>query len=224
LGKPLKASDSGAASEIVKRLVHLTKYKATEELDNFTPLLTKVVVELAGKQKDYKAGRKPNPELFTDSVNGTVENGDHVFLRIRNNHSQVLNVVVLDLDSDWSISQLDIMGDGALFVPVEPGEAAELLIPIKMTVPQGYEKSKDIFKVFATIGPANFGWLELPPLDQPLRSAVQKGLEPPSNQLDALFAAIGADNKPPVARVAEVITDPSRGWVTKQVTVNITRV
>jgi hypothetical protein len=115
------------------------------------------------------------------------------------------------------------MGDGSLFVPVEPGEAGELLIPIKMTVPEGYKNSRDIFKVFATVGLANFGWLELPPLDQPLRNADQRGLGEPSNQLDALFAAIGADDKPLAMRLAEVITDPSRGWVTKQVTVNITK-
>lgn len=222
LGKSLKVSDTGAAPEVVKRLVHLTKYKATEELDNFTPLATKLVVELVGKQKDYRAGKKPAPEPFTNPLNGTVQHGEHVFLHIRNNHSQVFNVAVLDLDLNWSISQLDPMGDGSLFVPVEPGEAGELLIPIRMTVPEGYEKSRDIFKVFATVGPANFGWLELPPLDQPLRNAGERGLEKPTNQLDALFAAIGAD-EPPAMRVAEVITDPSRGWVTKQVTVNITK-
>ena len=221
LRPPLKVSERNAAIDVVKRLVHLTKYKATEELDNFTPLTKKLVVELAGKQANYRSGRRPAPEPFDDPMNPTVKAGEWIFLRIRNDSSQVLNVALLNLQSDWAIDQLDILNEGAKFEPFDPEQ--EELIPIQMLdVPEGYNEVTDIYKVFATVGQPDFRWLELPPLDQPIPKSATRGLKAPSNLLEELLATIGADNQPrEITKAGRVYADPSRGWTTKQVTVKI---
>ena len=120
LRSPLKVGDRNAALGVVKRLVHLTKYKATEELDNFTPLTKKLVVELAGKQANYRPGRRPVPEPFDDSMNPTVKAGEWIFLRIRNDSSQVLNIALLDLQSTWAIDQLDLLDSSANHTRMTP--------------------------------------------------------------------------------------------------------
>ncbi len=56
----------------------------------------------------------------------------------------------------------------ASFVPFAPGQ--EELIPVKVSLPEGYQQRKDILKVFATVGSAKFRWLELPSLDKPIKS------------------------------------------------------
>ncbi|MEH2093001.1 caspase family protein [Nostoc sp.] len=220
LRPPLKVGETDAPGKLVKRLVHLTKYKATEELDNFgTTLTKKLVVELVGKQANYRRTRQPSPQPFDDKSNPSVQAGETVFLRIRNEFSQVLNVVVLALSSDWSISQLNILGDNANFVPFDPGQ--EEYISLKMSLPEGYQEGTDIFKVFATVGQANFRWLELPSLDQPIPPNSTRGLKAPRNQLEELLAAVGADDQPSTSRKVQVVADPSRGWTTKQVTVKV---
>ena len=222
LRPPLKVSERNAAIDVVKRLVHLTKYKATEELDNFTPLTKKLVVELAGKQANYRSGRRPAPEPFDDPMNPTVKAGEWIFLRIRNDSSQVLNVALLNLQSDWAIDQLDILNEGARFEPFDPEQ--EELIPIQMLdVPEGYNEVTDIYKVFATLGQPDFRWLELPLLDQPIPESATRGLKAPSNLLEELLATIGADNQPrETTKAGRVYADPSRGWTTKQVMVKVT--
>lgn len=220
LRPPLKVGENDAPAKLVKRLVHLTKYKATEELDNFgTTLTKKLVVELIGKQANYRRTRQPSPQPFDDNSNPTVQAGETIFLRIRNEFSQVLNVVVLVLSSDWSISQLNILGDNANFVPFDPGQ--EEFIPLKMSLPSEYQEGTDIFKVFATVGQANFRWLELPSLDQPIPPSSTRGLNFPRNQLEEILATVGADDEPSTSRNVQVVVDPSRGWTTKQVTVKV---
>ncbi|NJM72030.1 MAG: caspase family protein [Scytonema sp. RU_4_4] len=220
LRPPLKVGETDAAAKLVKRLVHLTKYKATEELDNSATSLTKkLVVELVGKQANYRRTRQPSPQPFDDKSHPSVQAGETVFLRIRNESSQVLNVVVLALSSDWSISQLNILGDNANFVPFDPGQ--EESIPLKMSLPEGYQEGTDIFKVFVAVEQANFRWLELPSLDQPIPPSSTRGLNSPRNQLEELLAAVGADDEPSTSRNVQVVADPSRGWTTKQVAVKV---
>ena len=221
LRPPLKVGDRNAATCVVKRLVHLTKYKATEELDNFTPLTKKLVVELAGKQANYKPGRRPAPEPFDDPMNPTAKAGEWIFLRIRNDSPQVLNIALLNLQSDWAIDQLDFLNQGARFEPFDPEQ--EELIPIQMSLPPGDNEGTDIFKVFATVGQPDFRWLELPPLDQPIPKNATRGLKVPSNLLEELLATIGADNQPrETTKAGRVYADPSQGWTAKQVTVKVT--
>jgi Caspase domain len=210
-----------AATQIVKRLVHITKYKATEEIDNFGGNLTsKLVVELVGKQANYKRGRRPAPQPFDDPLNPTVKSGETIFLRIKNESTQPLNIVVLVLSSDWSISQQNIL-DSQDFVVFDAGYEEPMPTPFTLTVPEGYTETTEIFKVFATVGEANFRWLELPELDRPIPPSSTRGLKAPRNRLEEILAAVGADDRPCNTKKAEAVVVPNRGWTMKQVTVKV---
>ncbi|QYO64118.1 hypothetical protein [Leptolyngbya sp. 7M] len=74
-------------------------------------------------------------------------------------------------------------------------------------------------KVFATVGAANFRWLELPSLDQqiPPKAAGTRSGSP----LDALLATVAEDQ--PKFRKLTVAASPSREWTTKQVPLTIVK-
>ncbi|MGI8501610.1 MAG: caspase family protein [Hassallia sp.] len=208
-------SDRDAAESVVKRLVHLTKYQAAQELDNLSVLTNKLVVQLTDKDK------KP----LSDPTKQTLQAGENTFLHIKNESDKDLNVVVMDLQSDWAISQFDILEDGASFVPFAPGQ--EELIPVKVSLPEGYQERKDILKVFATVGSAKFRWLELPSLDKPIKARKQSFDEYDENTprggdpLDKLLSAISADpDEIPPTRDVQVISS-NRGWTTKTVTITV---
>ena len=65
----LKIDDPQAPAAVVRRLVHLAKYRAVQDLDNFdanSPLKGKLKVELAGVQEDYDPADRPEPKPFAD--------------------------------------------------------------------------------------------------------------------------------------------------------------
>lgn len=221
LRPPLKVGEPDAAAQVVKRLVHITKYKSTEELDNFgTPLASKLVVELVGKQSNYKRGRRPSPQPFDEPLNPTVKSGEAVFLRIKNDSPQALNIVVLVLSSDWSISQQNICANED-FTVFPAGYEEPNPTPCLLTLSEGYTEETNIFKVFATVGEANFRWLELPALDQPIPPSRARGLQAPRNELEEILAAVGADEQLFNRKRVEVVVPPNRGWTTKQVAVKV---
>ncbi len=180
-----------------------------------------MVVELVGKQANYKRGRRPYPQPFDNPLNPTVKSGETVFLRIKNESPQALNIVVLVLSSDWSISQQNIWESNEDFAIFDPGYEEPIPTPFTLTVPEGYTEATEIFKVFATVGEANFGWLELPALDQPIPPSGTRGLKAPKNRLEEILAAVGADEQLFNRKKAEVVVAPNRGWTTKQVTVKV---
>ncbi|MBR8839187.1 MAG: caspase family protein [Stigonema ocellatum SAG 48.90 = DSM 106950] len=219
----LKIGDSDAAQKVVQRLVHLTKYQAIQELDNqFSELTNQLEVELL-TQENWQPGIPQAPKPFPDTQNPTLKSGGYVFLRIKNASSQTLNVVVLDLEPTWAISLVPLLRIQETFQEFQPGR--ELIVPLQLHLPitPGYEKAKEIIKVFATVGAADFRWLELPSLDQEIasKSAVANRID---NPLGKLLAAIGTDvdAKPPETRVVVPVLDPNQEWTTKQLTVNIT--
>lgn len=219
---PVKVGEKDAAANLVKRLVHLAKYHASEALDNFdksNPLIGKLTVEWIGKLKDYDPVDPIPPESELETLdaadNPTITAGEWIFLRIRNDYSRELNVAVLDLGSDWSITQAYPQQEGNRFITIDPQQ--QEIIPFRLSLADGYEEGADIAKVFATVGSPNFRWLELPPLDQPLatKSISTKGSDP----LEDLLAAINDEN--PKERKLNPAAYPSREWTTKQVKVNV---
>jgi hypothetical protein len=217
LRPPLLVGDADAAENVVKRLVHLTKYQAAQELDNLSALTNKLVVQLTDRDK------KP----LADPTKQTLQTGENTFLYIKNESKQDLNVVVMDLQSDWAISQLDILEDGASFATFNPNQ--EELIPLKFKLPEGYQEGKDILKVFATVGPAKFRWLELPSLDKPIQARKAASFDEydentprgGGDPLDKLLSAISADpDEIPPTREAQVMSS-NRGWTTKTVTITV---
>lgn len=216
----LNVHNSNAATNLVKRLIHLAKYQAIQELDNLdrkSPLQGKISINLLGKQTNYKLGEPISPQPFEDPTQPTVKVGECVFLEIQNNYSNVLNLVILDLQSNWAIDQLYPPSTKSQFIPLDPGQTE--LIPIELSLPEGEAQGADILKVFVTLDAANFRWLELPPLDQPLLPANKRKINTPSNSLEELLAVLASEQ--PATRQLNPVAFPSREWMTTQVVVNV---
>jgi len=207
LRSPLKVGEPNAAASVVNRLVHLSKYRAILQLDNNDPISSlagKLFVELclAGENRG---------ELLPLNAPGnvpTLDVDEYALLRIRNDSSQVLNITVLAIQPDWSISQLHPDG-AAAFEPLDPG--MEKLVRIHTSLPEGYLEGADILKVFATVGATNFRWLELPALDKP-RKGTQ--VTRANNPLEELLAAVASEQPP--NRNVSAAAYPSDKWTTEQ--------
>lgn len=218
-----------APATIVSRLEHLAKYNAVKQLDNHdpqSPLARKLTVELVGYQDDYTPGDKPEPKAFeTPGNTPVVPTGQWAFLRIRNDANQPLNVTVLDLQPDWGISQVFPAGAGDWFVQLEPGR--EQLLSLRASLPAHYVEGLDMLKVFATVGAANFGRLELSAIDQPAtRGAAKKtsATQGQPNLLEDLMDAISGPQPPTGAsRTFTTAAYPSAGWTSSLIEVHVRR-
>ena len=213
------APDNAASAKVVNRLEHLTKYHAIQELDNHdttSPLARKLLVEWVGYQKDFELGDKPSPRRFPAGKPPTVKVGTWAFLKIKNLSDSLLNVVVLDLQPDWGISQVHPIPP-SWFIELEKG--CEEMVPLRAYLPDGHEnkEGRDILKVFASLSTPHFRWLELPPLDG--RLSVSKDHSRQPSGLDLLLDAL-SDTKPAM-RNLNPAAYPSRGWTTAQVELNI---
>ncbi len=221
----IKVNDADAATKLVKRLVHLAKYQAAEELDNHdanSELKGKIEIEILGKmgEDDYQPGDPSDPEPFADPDNLTLFEGEYLFIKIHNKHSEVLNFTVLDLVSDWEIAQIEpnTQISSAYYTPLDPGESSEE-IKLRMSLPNGETKGSDILKVFATIGSANFRWLELPSLDKPIPKSSTRGFRSLSNPLDKLLKSFAAEKAP--TRTANPVVAASQQWTTTKVKIQL---
>ena len=207
LRPPLKVDEPNAAANIVNRLVHLSKYQATLQLDNNDP-----VSSLAGKLKvDICLPGENRGELLPLNAPGNVPTFDvdeYALLRIRNESDQVLNITVIAIQPDWSIAQIH-PNSASAFEPLDPG--MEKLVRIHTSLPE-YNEGTDILKVFATVGATNFRCLELPPLDKP-----RKGTQVfrSTNPLEELLAAVASVQ--PLNRNVSAAAYPSDKWTTEQV-------
>ena len=88
LNPALSIGNPEAPREVVKRLVHLAKYQAIQELDN-------PASELNDSLEFVLLDEKKQP--FHDQSNITLKQGTTVFLLVKNNSPRALNVAVLDL-------------------------------------------------------------------------------------------------------------------------------
>lgn len=211
----LIVGELNAASKVVNRLVHLAKYQATLELDNNDPLSS-----LAGKLQVELCQGENRHELLplNTSDNYPILNVDeNVILRIRNQSAQILNITVLAIQPDWSISQIYPSG-AADFEPLDSG--METFVRIHTSLPDGYQEGVNFIKVFATVGATNFRCLELPALDKPRR--VTRAWRATSNPLEELLAVI-ASEKPPNRKLSAAAYT-SDNWTTEQVQFVITQV
>ncbi|OIP67756.1 MAG: caspase [Oscillatoriales cyanobacterium CG2_30_40_61] len=226
LGLPLKINDPNGGTTVVKRLVHLAKYQAIQSLDNSNSKLEqKIEMELLDGNKQPFA----NPDQII------LKEGESACLRVKNNSGQPLNIVILDLEPTWAISQIPINGSEDVFYPLENQEDIE--IDLEPGLPNGlnYKQVNETLKLFATRGLANFQWLTLPALDQDLGSKgdlnvlldeklATKG-EGNINPMNELFSTIGADvdHPPLISRSMRYKPDPNAEWLTKEVRFTITQ-
>ncbi|MEM9275241.1 MAG: caspase family protein [Cyanobacteria bacterium P01_F01_bin.143] len=220
----IEVNDAKAATNLVKRLVHLAKYQAAEELDNHdanSKLKGKIEIEILGKMSpdDYEPGDPSDPEPFEDPDNPTLKVDEYLFIKIHNKHSEVLNFTVLDLVSDWQIAQIEpnTQISSANYTPLDPGESKE--ITLSMSLPKGEKTGSDIFKVFATVGSANFRWLELPSLDEPIPKSSTRGFRSLGNPLDDLLKSLAAEKAP--TRTANPVVASSQQWTTTKVKIRL---
>jgi hypothetical protein len=214
----LQVNQLDSAEILVKRLVHLAKYQSIQELDNHdanSPLREKITVELLGTQADYDPADLPDIKPFTDPSQPEIKSGEYLFFKIRNNYSDVVNVAVLNLQSNWAIEQ--IHPATSQFIPLNPVQ--EEFIPLVMSLPEGEQEGSDIFKVFATVGMANFRWLELPALDQPILPPEAKGVSRSGSGLDDFLMTFAAEQPP--TRNGNPVAFPSREWTTTQFQVKV---
>ena len=213
--RPALSVKNASPEAVVQRLVHLARYANVRELDNNAPqaeLARKITVELIGKATEYVEGKKPHMRSVKNRPR--VNNGEWAFLRVKNNYSTAVNITVLDLQPDWAISQI-YPARGAAFELLEPGR--DLLLPMEMTLPPNYDRGTDIIKVFVTVEPTSFRWLELPTLDQPEFVENVRGV--PANELENLllaFSPLGAKT-----RNATVAISAATSWTAHQVEIEV---
>jgi hypothetical protein len=205
LRPPLRIDEADAAPKVARRLEHLARYTAVRTLhnhDSASPIARGLEAQLV---TDVAAAGSP-PVLAI---------GDRVALRIRNRSSRVLNVAVLDLRPDWSVTQVYPPGAGDSFVSLDPGE--ERQVRFRAGLPEGYTEGTDVLKVFATLGTTGFRWLELPALDRP-RAGTPRS-RGPQDGLESLFAALASDR--PATRHLTVERDATGEWLTELVEVHV---
>jgi Caspase domain len=213
LNPPLKVGEASAPAEVVKRLVHLAKYQSVQELDNpASELLNSLEFVLLDQ----------NQQPFSSQSNVSLKQGTLVILRVKNTSAQALNVAVLDLEPTWEISQIPLRGIDAPFYQLAPQETLDTRLRFKVPEGKGYQQARETLKLFATRGPADFRWLKLPSLDQPIQR-LGEATRSLSGAFGKLLEAVGEDPAvaPTLTRAAVYEPDPNADWVTKQIQITI---
>lgn len=226
LNPSIKINDKNSTNSIIERLVHLSKYLNIQQIDNLdiaSPLSRKLEIDLFGVEDDYDPADKPDlkPLEFENNIK-KVKVGQQMMLRIRNKlpkeSNKVLNITILDLQPDWGITQIYPSNPGENFIPIDPD--SEQYFPLGVTLPNGYDYGKDLIKVFATLDPTDFHWLELPSLNQP-QTIQNKSLRSNINMspLEQLMATLTKD-KPSTRHINPSMT-PSKEWTTTQIEIHV---
>ncbi len=168
LGPALPVAVPAAEAELLCRLIHLAKFGDLEQIANGdarSPLKGKLHlkprrIEASAATGDV-ADQRPLGELESA---GPIELrcGERLLLEIENKFARSLNVILLNLRSDWGIEQIFPSKRDAEFWPLDPGE--KTTVCICGYLPDGIAKSREVIKAFATIGVPDFLWRELQPL------------------------------------------------------------
>jgi len=156
------------AQELLRRLLHLTKFRNVlqiENADDESSLRKALGLKVLGTQVGFVPGDKPEPGPVSEERPIDLRLGEWLFLEVSNNSSRVLNFTVLDLQPDWGISRIFPGRNDAEFWPLDPGD--KKVVRIQGDLPKEYDVGVDVIKIFASMGAPSFRWLLLPSLDQP---------------------------------------------------------
>jgi hypothetical protein len=192
-GRPLRLDERLWAQQLRERLVHLARYRAVQSI-----AAPPAGALLSGKLRVRLChGSAENPEdgpaaLASPAGELSVGPGESLRFELGNAGRQPLFLTILDLRPDWSVVQVYPGPElGRAGLPLEPGP------PLSWTLHRhlfpDVEPGAEEIQVFATVGAAEFRWLELPPLDplldasSPQRPAA--GLTPPLRALEPEAAA-----------------------------------
>ncbi len=205
----LRVQDANALDRLVGRLVHLAKYRSVQELTVTNPgaqQMLKVELVGAGNTDGATPVFRPDQKAKFKVTNLQAPNPANP-----NDPARVLNICILDLQSDWGITQIYPSGAGA-FEIVDPGKSIDL--EFEAYLPDGYTESTDVLKVFATQTTTNFRWLELPVLDQPdaRSAATRSGITDPLERMLADFTL-----ESPTRAIRITNAPQAQSWATAQV-------
>lgn len=216
LRPPISVSEPNAIERVVQRLVHLTKYYNVRDLtaaDADTAQKLRVTLVPLTPDAERDAGGAP---IYTqgDKVKMTITNLQSP--GAANDPSRILNITVLDLAPDWSITQIFPAAGGA-FEPLDPGGTFEF--EFEAYLPSSRTVGVDTFKVFATQATTNFRWLQLTALDEPrVDDAIQRAAI--GDPLEQLLATITGETL--TTRDVRITSSPkARSWTTAQVDLRV---
>ena len=156
------ASPSGPEA-VIAALEHLARYRSLQKLSNpdeASDLAGAIQVSLDRLARPWQPGQ---PFALVPLQPRSVRPDDWLCLTIENRTKLELNVVVLNLQMDWSISQAYPSG---AYLPLGGGRCEH--IPFQVTWPFRQSRGREHLKVFAALGPVNLLWLQLPALGEPL--------------------------------------------------------
>jgi hypothetical protein len=221
--QPIMIGAADAAERIAKRLVHIAKFRNVQILDNpNSSFANKLRIEIIGATPD-PSGRGL-----------TVQPDQKITLRISNDlkrdplvpddKKNTFNITILDLQSNWEISQLFPTENTASDI-ISPEDS--LSIELEMGLPEGYEEFTDAFKVFATQKTTNFQWLTLPTLDEAAKpKGGARGIS--TDPLDQLLEAISEEQltTETLTRAAKVVepANQSKPWIVAEVKLCVKKV
>ena len=227
----LLATAADAPNQLAQRLIHLTKYRNVQAIvndDATASLVNGLLVEWVDKPQAGGRGGKTDPKPVAVGDRLTVKAGEQIHLHIKNllpllpappngPLPNTLNVSVLDLTPSWSIDK--VWPEGAASYTLNPGE--EKILPLQMSLPNGYTEGVDVLKVFVTMGTAttDYDWLTLPELDQASKSPKSRSTRGARGPLEPLFAALAVDK--PKTRQVRVQDTTSEPWTVVQVEVRV---
>ena len=218
----LNAGQPGTAGRTLERLVHLAKYRNIQELENpdlDSTLRGGVALEISSLPDSFRPGdaieSTPFQRLEEHSEKAP---GDLLCLTITNCSLWTVNITVLDLQPNWAVSQLFPSVSRGMFEPLDSNSS--LCIPLRVELPQGCEEGTDLLRVFATLGPTNFRFLELPAIGSPSGPGMTIRATP-SNHLERLLAAVAGYETP--LRGSALVDSASSEWTVEQVEVRVRR-
>ncbi len=209
---PMRADSE--AVPLATCLAHLSRFQAILELDDhdpFSPVARALELAIVGRALTAHEGERP--ELIPLDDRGPtpwIQAGEWVTVRLRNAGSTVLNMVVMDLQPDWGVSQVHPLPWVSDWEPLDPGEERDFELRAELAPgsasstgpttgagprsdPGGTPTEQvDVLKAFATVEPISFRWLTLPSVDRAGGPPDRPRHGTPTTALERLFALLSA--------------------------------
>ncbi|KAK6524474.1 hypothetical protein TWF281_011382 [Arthrobotrys megalospora] len=212
---PIQVKDS--AEKLADWMIHLAKYYNILEIENIEIDSSEWLSASIGKKPSVFPSEprlvKDPPRPFQSRKYHEMDASDELLLKVKNDSGRLLYLTIMNLDSDWAVKQIYPYSSGIDAQTLEPGQT--LYLPLRLIIPAGSAQSEtiDTIKIFATIEPTSFRWLELPSLGQ---GESDRGVDiEPKNALEVLQATMMLSKLRKFAAYSPIPT----GWCTVQVIV-----
>jgi hypothetical protein len=201
---PIAALDDDGIDTLVKRLVHIAKFRHVQRLAPATANASTLLQVSIDGEEGVSAHRGPEQNVGI-RIKNTLPAGASA-------NQNNIEVTVFSLSSDWSITLLPMPGGATT---IAPGE--DRVLGLITYLPESMTQSTDVIKVFATRNPSSFEWLQLNPLDEGDRSVEKSARSGERSTFDVLFDRWEADEVEVGTRHTRVASPPEEEWSTAQV-------